>query len=41
MLTFNKWGVTPLPDNLPTDGYYYALQVQTGVGMIHIYLKFV
>ncbi len=27
-----KWGVTPLPDNLPTDNFYYVLQVQTGFG---------
>lgn len=27
-----KWGVTPLPDNLPSDNYYYALQIQTGFG---------
>jgi len=24
--------VTPLPDNLPTDNFYYVLQVQTGFG---------
>jgi len=24
--------VTPLPDNLPTDSYYYCIQVQTGFG---------
>jgi len=27
-----KWGVTPLSDNLPTDNFYYVVQVQTGFG---------
>jgi polycystin 1L2 len=27
-----KWGASPLVDNLPSDGYYYLVSVQTGVG---------